>query len=213
MLNNAREDGRQLLLTAGHCIPSRPEQVLVGFGYEHARCSEVDGGEPALRTVQGGRLLASWGMTDFGLLEIIEPIPKWWGVRLAGWDRRTQPVPRNVLCIHHPQGDVKKVSYRLGECKPAKWSEPKGQWHWEVPSWTEGITERGSSGSALFEAERGMVVGQLHGGQSSCANPTGWDRFGALAYSWRHGRGLAEQLAPHLDPDYTEVEVLLGRDL
>jgi hypothetical protein len=46
--------------------------------------------------------------------------------------------------------------------------------------WTlnQGVTEGGSSGSALFTSSGRQLIGQLYGGYSSCANPTGADIYG-----------------------------------
>ena len=76
LLNNPRQDGRQLFLTADHCIHSwmRPSQFLVAFNYQHVACAsegEPVNGEPEMQTVGGTRVLARWSETDFALLEIL----------------------------------------------------------------------------------------------------------------------------------------------
>jgi hypothetical protein len=63
---------------------------------------------------------------------------------------------------------------------------------WEVV-WGEGVTESGSSGSPLFNAER-QVIGQLCCGTSFCSDPDGLDWYGkSFASSWA-------QLSGYLDP-------------
>ena len=63
--------------------------------------------------------------------------------------------------------------------------------------WQQGITEGGSSGSAIFvraESGRRYVVGNLMGGSSSCQNPTGTDAYGRLDRSF--AAGINKWLAP-----------------
>ena len=58
--------------------------------------------------------------------------------------------------------------------------------------WTRGTTEQGSSGSAIFVATTGgtrYVVGALHGGSASCANPQGTDYYGRFNRAFYRGLG------------------------
>jgi hypothetical protein len=60
-------------------------------------------------------------------------------------------------------------------------------------NWNSGITEPGSSGSALFSNTGHYVIGQLYGGTTSCTATSGSDFFGRfdLAYT----AGLSKYLA------------------
>ena len=110
-------------------------------------------------------------------------------------------LPRNVACIHHPSGDAKKISTFAGVTKTSSWTEGALQFHWEVPSWDNGATEPGSSGSPLFN-DRGLTVGHLHGGQSSCDFRTGYDMYGALWADWSG--------APQGSPSYNSIQSALN---
>lgn len=75
-----------------------------------------------------------------------------------------------------------------------------------------GITEEGSSGSPLF-SKTGMIVGHLHGGQSACHFPDGWDMFGALAYDWATGPADDNQLRHFLNPSKRAITRMAGMSL
>ena len=46
-----------------------------------------------------------------------------------------------------------------------------------------GVTEGGSSGSPLFNS-KGLIIGTLSGGSSSCELPEGLNLYGKLYYHW-----------------------------
>lgn len=207
LINNARGDGRQYFLTANHCVFSDVSYFIVGFDYQYERCysgaeKEIKGHvalEPRAKLVQGLRLVSSWDRTDYALLEVKEHIPDDYGVFLAGFDTTNAPATA-VHGIHHPSGDVKKISTFSGTVLAASWSEAPDSFHWQVPAWTHGVTERGSSGSPLFSSG-GLVIGHLRGGQSSCEYPQGYDLYGALAHDWHRPERKEDRLVTYLNPD------------
>ncbi|MDD5696174.1 MAG: T9SS type A sorting domain-containing protein, partial [Bacteroidales bacterium] len=116
--------------------------------------------------------------------------------------------------IHHPQGDIKKISTYPEPVFSSQWSSNGLQSHWRV-FWTatangHGVTEAGSSGSPLLN-QHGLIVGTLTGGESSCGNTGGADFYGKFSYHWKsNGQDAASQLEPWLDPDHEGVQVLGG---
>ena len=74
--------------------------------------------------------------------------------------------------------------------------------HWKINEWSSGITEPGSYGAPLFN-ENKQIVGQLHGGESSCDDPVS-DYFGKISHSWLLG------LKEYLDPNNTGITELDG---
>jgi lysyl endopeptidase len=84
------------------------------------------------------------------------------------------------------------------------------QMRWSPTQNGHGVTEGGSSGSPLFSND-GYIVGQLTGGQASCANPNAPDYYGKFAVSWEsNGTTPDRQLKPWLDPANTGVQTLRG---
>jgi len=208
LVNNVEQDLKQYLLTANHCLGNE-EYWIVMFNYESPAGTNEDG--PTNYTVQGTTLLAKGTASDFALLEITEPIPPDYNVHFAGWSAESTPATQTV-CIHHPSGDVKKISFDDDPPTNDFWSDPltPPNTHWAVV-WDAGTTESGSSGSPLFDQNH-RIVGQLHGGLASCSNPYGEDDFGKFSFSWNYYPGETAQLKHWLDPQNTGALTLDGRD-
>ncbi|GAA5801484.1 trypsin-like cysteine/serine peptidase domain-containing protein [Helicostylum pulchrum] len=207
LLNNAKHDGRQLLLTAYHCMgSSNPATDIVMFNHQRRSCNGYHGKQEILSaysdTLHGLKWLTGSVISDYALLEIEEPIPKDYNVYLAGWTTNQEPVPP-LVGIHHPSGDYKKLSIYNGHLLPACWAECPDKDHWKVEHWTRGTTEPGSSGSPLFDASH-RIVGQLHGGSASCWNKRGYDVYGSFEASWQNG------LSDYLDPNNQTIKTSFG---
>lgn len=212
LINNTSRNGRQLFLTANHCLIADPSRFVAIFNYQTSACNSTALPEPGiLQSAQGMRLVATWSVTDFALLEIIETIPNSYNAYLAGWSN-ARATPSNVFGIHHPSCDVKKICYCSTALQASYWDELPRNYHWKIPKWTRGTTEPGSSGSGLFNSQ-GQLIGQLHGGLAACEAPEGFDLFGALTYSWAGGNSMNTRLRDHLNPRNFFVTSLGGMDL
>jgi hypothetical protein len=101
------------------------------------------------------------GGTDASLLRLNDPAPS--GAEFAGWDSTVLPASSSIIAIHHPAGDVKKVSSGRTRTSFSGLLET---------GWLNGSTEGGSSGSGLFTADAGgyRLRGGLYGGSAECAN-------------------------------------------
>lgn len=200
MINNALRDGRQLFLTADHCISKngRVTNYIVGFGYQMRYCKSTLEPLPTTKTVHGMKLLGRAKDTDFAMLEVQEDIPDAWNVYMAGWD--AMPATTRVgsfFGIHHPSGDVKKVSLYTGSLDLIRMTEQgPGANYWRIPKWSSGVTEPGSSGSPLFDGH-GYIIGHLYGGDSKCDRLDGPDYYGALSKDWDFGK---QPIKNFLDP-------------
>ena len=102
-------------------------------------------------------LVSKWETSDYALLKIAERIPVEYNAYFAGWDA-TMRAPADVVWYSSPlrrrQEDfilLDKQFLALG----LLWDRIKMRW--KIPRWNEGATERGSSGSALFNT-LGQVV-------------------------------------------------------
>ena len=113
--------------------------------------------------------------------------------------------------IHHPQGDIKKISFDYGFTALTNYlGHTSGSTHLRVFKWDDGTTEPGSSGSPLFNKQK-RIVGQLHGGYASCTIDSS-DWYGKFARSWLGGGVNTNSLKPWLDPDNTGALTLDGFD-
>lgn len=150
--------------SAHHCISSQQEASTLNtyWGYEATTC----GGSvaaPRKRLYGGATYLYSDANTDALLLRLNDAAPA--GAEFSGWDSTAITASSPVLAIHHPHGDVKKVS--SGQQVPAASSAYKNG-----IGWLSGTTEGGSSGSGLFtlHADGYRLRGGLQGGNASCSN-------------------------------------------
>ncbi len=219
LINNAKQDCRPYFLSANHCLGVPGLDLHAGdtldwvfmFNYESPDCSPTTDG-PTTQTVQGAIIRATSPDTDFTLFELLDAPQAYYDVYYAGWDRNIAP-PISAIGIHHPSGDVKKISFDNAPAVDATGEFGFFDTHWKVV-WDLGSTEPGSSGSGLFN-QNGLLIGQLTGGDAGCidtvSNNGGYDIFGKIFQSWDMvGTTSADRLQDWLDPENTGIEVLDG---
>ncbi|KAF8941574.1 hypothetical protein EDD21DRAFT_411091 [Dissophora ornata] len=86
MVNNARQDGRQLFLTANHCAGFADTSAhVVMFNHEKIQCGPNSEVVNEHDTAMGLVKLANYAPSDFTLYEIVEPIPDAYNLYLSGW--------------------------------------------------------------------------------------------------------------------------------
>lgn len=226
LVNNTNYDYSPYILTAAHCVEdvesnSYYSQFVFYFKYENSGCSTT-GAEPSRsKSITGGTLKAldnsyANNGSDFALFLLNDDIPQSYDPFWCGWDKRNRTVS-NGVGIHHPSGDVKKISTFETQIQGASYGADVAT-HWMV-DWAEtengwGIMEGGSSGSALFNSD-GLIIGTLTGGASSCDVPTEYkyDLYGKLSYSWQsNGNSNSRKLKPWLDPAETNANIVYGMD-
>lgn len=228
VLNNTKQDLTPLLLTACHCIedasPADFNQHIYYFHYEQPECGNVESDITTTKTMVGSQLLAFSpldGGSDGALLQLNQRIPIDYNVYYNGWDIKNEPALKGVG-IHHPRGDVKKISTFTETAASTSVTMGTGEVgatnaHWQVywkstvSGWS--VTEEGSSGSPLFN-EEGLVVGTLTGGPgqdgvSNCDLPDNYKRsvYGKL---WYHYDQSDNAMKPYLDPENTGMTKLPG---
>ena len=194
LINNATQDLSPYFLTANHCLGGNNSWIFM-FNYESPECSNQNG--PTNMTVSGSTLVASSATSDVALLLLNENPPEDYNVHYAGWDV-SGSTPNIPVGIHHPSGDIKKISFDYDNASNS------GN-YWDVDSWDDGTTEPGSSGSPLFDGETHRIIGQLYGGVASCTN-FGYDTYGKTSVSWNLG------LSDYLDPNNTGLTFIDGTD-
>ncbi len=206
MINNVRQDETPYFLTANHCLNGE-ENWIIMFRYESPGCANEDG--PTNYTVHGTTLRATNTYSDFALVELSEVPPTDYNVYYVGWSN-IDVAASSAVGIHHPSGDIKKISFENDPLTSTTYLGTSGESHWRVENWDDGTTEGGSSGSALFDPNH-KLVGQLHGGYASCTSPTA-DWYGKFSDSWDYGSSSSNRLRDWLDPDNTGATILGGYD-
>ncbi|MCB0805072.1 MAG: T9SS type A sorting domain-containing protein [Bacteroidales bacterium] len=227
LINNTAFDQTPYILTADHCAFSGQyasddnlQDWIFYFNYEVSDC----GGSQVIAdnfSMTGATRVASGGNhgltgSDFYLVRLNNNIPadKIPKVYFSGWSAETD-VSNLGVSIHHPSGDVKKVSTYSVPLISTTWLNNGVPSHWKVV-WSEtnngwGVTEPGSSGSPLYDMN-GRIRGTLTGGQASCSQPDQPDYYGKFSWHWEsNGTDDTLQLRPWLDPANTGQTILGGQ--
>ncbi len=191
LINNTAQDGTSYFLTAAHCNSNENNWVFY-FNHETAGCAGSSG--PTTQSISGASQLASGASSDYHLIQLSNSVPASYQPYYNGWDRSNSPVS-TAVGIHHPSGDVKKISFDddpLTKTNYGSTGVNSNGTHWRVEAWERNTTtEGGSSGSPLFDQNH-RIIGQLHGGTASCSSFTS-DWYGAFGNSWS---GMASILDP-----------------
>ncbi len=210
VINNTSFDGTPYFLSADHCGGSGEDFSgwQFYFHYESEGCDDPTS-EPVYNTITGAVRRARGDQntgTDFLLLELDCTVGDLssLGVCYNGWNRGTEP-PQSGVTIHHPAGDIKKISTYSDVATESTFNTCPPNEHWKV-QWVEtvsgfGVTEGGSSGCPLFNEEK-LIVGTCSGGASYCGASefSSNDLFGKFDYHWEsNGTTSLEQLKPWLD--------------
>ena len=223
LLNNTAEDNTPYFLTAYHCFEDAdgysdcfiddPDSIaasmIVYWNYQAQTCNGAAG---SLGQYQAGSIYrAGYCDSDFVLVQLDEVPSPSFNVFYAGWDRNST-APTSAVTIHHPSGDIKKISLEndsLSVTSYGRTSSPGLGTHLRVADWDIGTTEVGSSGCPIFNAG-GNVVGQLHGGDAGCYNNLS-DWFGRFYKSFNGGQTASSRLKDWLDPIDSGVISLEGK--
>ncbi|QEE50870.1 T9SS type A sorting domain-containing protein [Flavobacterium alkalisoli] len=212
LINNVNNDGTPYFLTANHCYSDPTEWA---FLFNWVSPNPVCGGEQQSAnnapnyylTASGAQLKARKEEPDFMLVEMTSDIPVDWDVVWSGWDRSEVPPPF-TYGLHHPSGDIMKLSY---DADPpiAEDIEDNGMGYiWVQESIEVGALEPGSSGSGMFD-NTGRLIGQawfIAGNVCNGINTGGLlVGYGRLGVSWDMGETPDTRLKDWLDPDNTGV--------
>ena len=96
----------------------------------------------------------------------------------SGWDANPLSTNSSILAIHHPQGDLKKVSQGTVTGLASPGVGGGSQTFYQV-RWSSGTTEGGSSGGGLWSSNGSQYFlrGGLWGGAALCTNLNGLDNY------------------------------------
>lgn len=175
LLNNTQANRVPYVATANHCISKQTiaSTMESTWFFRSNSCNSL-AYSSGKKSRNGATLLSTHTNPDFTLLRLNDTPPT--GVTYAGWSTAKTANGASVVGIHHPSGDLQKIS--LGAVKYslnctinadttmscASSSSSTGNMY--QVTWSKGITEVGSSGSALFANNK--FVGLLSGGSSTC---------------------------------------------
>lgn len=226
LINNTSNDGTPYFLTADHCGGSTASTSDFSvwefyFNYEASSCTTPTT-EPSYDVITGSTKKAVGpidGGSDFLLLELNSSPSQSINAYYNGWDR-TNTAFSSGVGIHHPHGDIKKISAfssALSSASPnigGDQTATNSEWevYWSNTGNGTGVTEGGSSGSPLFNSS-GLQIGTLSGGSASCSSTSSPDYYGKFYYHWdQNGTNNSQRLKPWLDPLNTGVSTLSGFD-
>jgi hypothetical protein len=201
LINNSRDQGRPLILTASHCLESEEDldsAVVILGRRKIIRDQPYAGVEWSSK--KGVTLVSSSRELDFALLELKSRIPDHISPVYLGWNREfTQPT--SVSCIHSPDFDDAQYSFSLAKPSLATFDgiyNPVAFGYWRVDQWTQGNTSLGSSGAPLLDSNF-EIIGGLSGS-------TDWenhksDFFFRFDLAYGHFSDSNRQLKAWIDPD------------
>jgi len=210
LVNNMRQDATPYFLSAHHCgARNNAGSMVLYWNFQRSSCGSGTGSMS--QTQSGAVFRAGDSRSDFALVQLNQRPLSAFNVFYTGWDVTSTP-PQSGAAIHHPAGDVKKVSLYTAAATPSDGVLIAGRPTdaWEV-HWSQGTTEGGSSGAGLYNQNR-QIVGVLSGGDASCSNRNGPDYFGRLSNAWQASAARNGQLKAWLDPDNTGRTTLCGQN-
>lgn len=196
LLNNSASNFDPLFLTANHCIDSQAvaSTLVTDWFFRSPTCGTTTASTTTISRTGGSDLLTTDVPTDTTLLRLRDAPPS--GVQFLGWTPDEVSIGSSLVGIHHPSGDVKKISRSTVtahqnctndvngsfSCSPRSPSDPDAL-YLEIQN-SSGVTEPGSSGSMIVLADSRRVVGTLRGGSSSCTSPGDTDSYGKFSAAY-----------------------------
>nr|WP_295924593.1 trypsin-like peptidase domain-containing protein [uncultured Dyadobacter sp.] len=226
LVNNTCQNLTPYFLTAFHCLDGNQDGNLDGgdqasvanwvyrFRYDSPSCGGPDA--TSWITYNGSTFRAGFQNSDFALVELQNRPQPADGVTYSGWSRSTTAAT-SAVAIHHPNGDVKKISVDnnglTNVAIATVWLRDifgnpvitlPANTHWEA-NFNTGTVQPGSSGSPIYN-QNSRIVGQLHGDHLNtnndfCGNHRG--QYGRFDVSWAGGGANNNRLSNWLDPANT----------
>jgi lysyl endopeptidase len=196
MVMNTCNTNRPFFLTANHCFTGQNVNAWRFMFQAWSPTCPHPGVNNDGVTYNGSTLRANWAGTDFCLVELSNTPPANSGINYAGWNRNTADIIQTTI-IHHPQGDVMKISR---DNQAPVFDNFLGAQCWRL-GLDQGATQGGSSGAPYFDQNH-RIIGQHYGiddGNLPVCNRS--RKFGGrFDLSWTGGGTNATRLSNWLDP-------------
>ena len=153
-------------LTAFHCVDTSKngtissaektdsENWLFKFNFRRNTCDN-NSSIATCYTYNGASFKAAYYNTDFALMEISTDLSQYSNRHTwLGWDRTGTP-SSNGFSIHHPSGDVMKISFENDVFSSSSWNGTNNHW---LVYFDDGVVEHGSSGSPFTTVQRNFSI-------------------------------------------------------
>ena len=192
LMNDMASSGTPYFLSANHCISTQAEAstLITDWFYRSASCNSQAVNPATQRRTGGATLLYATATTDTSFMRLNTAPPA--GIVYAGSYFGTLAAGVGLAGVHHPEGDLQKLSVgilaRFSTCASESCiGSDATNGTFLTMGWQQGVTEPGSSGSGLYYTidSKRYVVGQLYGGSSSCLAPAGVDQYGRFDTAYR----------------------------
>ncbi|WP_336691531.1 trypsin-like serine protease [Delftia acidovorans] len=178
LINDKAGSGTPYFITANHCISTQTvaSTLETSWFYRTPSCNSRTLSSTSRTLRSGATLLYATATYDGSLLRLNEAAPA--GAVFAGWSTQALTSGAKVVGIHHPRGDLQKISFgtydRSVACEASSDSTMSCQYingGYLSVNWDQGLTQPGSSGSGLFL--NGLLVGTLYGGDTQTCSRAG----------------------------------------
>ncbi len=170
--------------TANHCISTQAQANSCQFNFFYRRNTCAASATSSAGTnITGGDLVGTHAPSDCTLLMIRPTLPS--AVRWVGWTNQSAPIGTSSTCLHHPEGSYQRISFGIKDAASFNCGSPTSNYSsaaWNAATQygvtSVGVTEPGSSGSALYRNSDRKLYGVLTCGASDCTNTSGRDGYG-----------------------------------
>jgi hypothetical protein len=170
--------------TANHCISTSSEANSCQFNFFYRRNTCASSASASAGTnVTGSDLSATQAASDCTLLMIRPTLPT--SIYWVGWLGTSVGTSTASTCLHHPDGSYQRISFGTKNANSFNCGSPTS--NWSSLSWnpatqygvtSTGVTEGGSSGSAIYRDSDKKLYGVLTCGASACSATSADDGYG-----------------------------------
>ncbi len=199
LVNNTCNVAIPYFLTANHCFTGQDvTRWRFIFQYWSPTCTPNQDDLNNL-LFNGSTLRANNAGSDFALVELSQTPDAASNITYAGWSRETTGKLQTTI-IHHPAGDVMKISRDNGA---PTFSNFLGAQCWQL-GLDLGATNGGSSGAPYFDQNHRIIAQHYGINQNNSDQCLNTNKFGGrFDISWTGGGTNATRLSNWLDPNNT----------